>query len=842
MHMTDASDDKTLSIASVQSSFSTIGPYRLVQMVGTGGMGEVWRAEQTAPFHRTVALKLIKAGMDTRAVVARFESERQALALMEHPNIAKVFDAGATPEGRPYFVMEYVPGLSITSYCDKHRLSIRDRLLLFTQVCEGVQHAHQKAIIHRDLKPSNVLVSEVDQKPVPKIIDFGLAKATGPRLSQATMYTEAGGVVGTPDYMSPEQASSERNIDTRTDVYSLGVILYELLVGMLPFSSQGGGLTPSVLEKLRADQPTLPSSKIKALGESLEESAEKRHEEPQSLRRHLRGELDWIAVKALEHDRSRRYGSPAELAADIQRYLNDEPVLAGPPSTTYRALKFIRRHRFGVGVATVALILLVAFAVTMALQARRIAKERDRANREAAASERVADFMTQMFKVSDPGEARGNSVTAREILDKASKDVDNGLANDPQLQAQMMNTMGTVYENLGLFSQAEPLLRHALEIRRQMLGNSNKDTLKSMYQLSEVLTWKGNAAEAEKLCGESFEGRRTVLGPENRDTLTSMNWLVWILFIEGQYPEAEKLARQTVEITRRALGPQDKVTLSAMGRLGVILTEERKLPEAEAIQREGVEIRRQTLGPEHPDTLAATSNLATLLHAEGKFSESEKLNRDALPVWERVFGSENAKTLMVVENLAIDVKDQGRYAEAEKLDRGALELELKKFGPDNRSTLITMTNLAETLAGEGNFSEAEQLLRQTVDGKRRTMGPEHPSIFYSLDTLGDVLKKEKRYAESEKIYRQAFDGRSRVLGAANPDTAFSAYALACVLALEGKRDEAFTNLRFAVEHALSADQRKELETDSDLKPLRGDPRFGALLATVSQSAAASQHP
>ena len=840
--MTGASDDKTLSIASVQSSFSTIGPYRLVQMVGTGGMGEVWRAEQTAPFHRTVALKLIKAGMDTRAVVARFESERQALALMEHPNIAKVFDAGATPEGRPYFVMEYVPGLSITGYCDKHRLSIRDRLLLFTQVCEGVQHAHQKAIIHRDLKPSNVLVSEVDQKPVPKIIDFGLAKATGPRLSQATMYTEAGGVVGTPDYMSPEQAnSSERNIDTRTDVYSLGVILYELLVGVLPFRSQGGGLTPSILEKLRADEPTLPSSKIKALGESSEESAEKRQEEPKSLRRHLRGELDWIVMKALEHDRSRRYGSPSELAADIQRYLNDEPVLAGPPSTTYRASKFVRRHRFGVAVAAAALILLVAFAVTMALQARRIAKERDRANREAAASERVADFMTQMFKVSDPGETRGNSVTAREILDKASKDVDSGLVNDPQLQAQMMNTMGTVYENLGLFGQAEPLLRHALEIRRRILGNSNKDTLKSMYQLSEVLTWKGNAAEAEKLCRESFEGRKTVLGLENRDTLTSMNWLVWILFIEGQYPEAEKLARQTVETTRRALGTQDKVTLSAMGRLGVILTEERKLPEAEAIQREGVEVRKRALGAEHPDTLAATSNLATLLHAEGKFAESEKLNRDALPVWQRVFGTENAKTLMVVENLAIDVKDQGRYAEAEKLDRGALEIEVRTFGPDNRSSLITMTNLAETLAQEGKYSEAEQLLRQAADGKRRTMGPEHPSVFYSLDTLGNVLKKEKRYAESEKVYRQVFDARSRVLGAANPDTAFSAYALACVLSLEGKRDEAFTILQFAVEHALSTDQRKGLETDADLKPLRGDPRFGALLATVSQSAA-SQNP
>src|SRR5580693_1649497 len=373
MHMTGASDDKTLSIASVQSSFSTIGPYRLVQMVGTGGIGEVWRAEQTAPFHRTVALKLIKAGMDTRAVVARFESERQALARMEHPNIAKVFDAGATPEGRPYFVMEYVPGLSITGYCDRHRLTIHERLALFMQVCEGVQHAHQKAVIHRDLKPSNVLVTDVDQKPVPKIIDFGLAKATGARLSQATMYTEAGGVVGTPDYMSPEQAdSSERNIDTRTDVYSLGVILYELLAGVLPYGSRKSDDTgkAAMLAKIRSEEPTLPSSQLKGRGESSRDSAEKRREEPQALRRHLRGELDWITMKALEKDRSRRYGSPSELAADIQRHLHDQPVLAGPPGATYRASKFIRRHRFGAGVAAAAVALLIAFATTMALQSR----------------------------------------------------------------------------------------------------------------------------------------------------------------------------------------------------------------------------------------------------------------------------------------------------------------------------------------------------------------------------------------------------------------------------------------------------------------------------------------
>jgi non-specific serine/threonine protein kinase/serine/threonine-protein kinase len=842
--MSDASNDKTLSFSAGETPFSSIGPYRLVQRIGVGGMGEVWRAEQTAPFHRTVALKLIKAGMDTRAALARFESERQALALMEHPNIAKVFDAGATPEGRPYFVMECVPGLPITSYCDSHRLTIHDRLALFTQVCDGVQHAHQKAIIHRDLKPSNVLVIEVDRKPVPKIIDFGLAKATGMRLSQATLYTEAGGVVGTPDYMSPEQAdSSERNIDTRTDVYSLGVILYELLVGVLPYGSRSGGAgTPSMLEKIRGEEPTLPSSKLKAMGESSHDSAAKRQEEPHALRRHLRGELDWITMKALEKERSRRYGSPSELSAEIQRYLNNEPVLAGPPSSTYRAGKFIRRHRFGVGVAVAAVILLVAFAVTMALQARRIAKERDRANREAAASERVTDFMAQMFKVSDPGQARGNSITAREILDKASNGIDTGLANDPQLQARMMNVMGTVYENLGLFSQAEALFRHALEIRRASLGDKNKDTLQSIYSLAEVLTWTGSVTEAEKLCRESFEARKSVLGSEHRDTLTSMSWLAWILFIEGRYPEAEKLDRDTIEIARRVLGPRDNLTLSALSRLGIVLGEEGKYPEAEATLRQVLEDRRQRLGLENTDTLASANNLANLLANEGKNAEAEKLDRDTLPIYRRVFGTDNRKTLMVVENLAIAVKNQGRYVEAEQLERDALEIERNKFGLDNRSTLIAMSNLAETLMKEGRYPEAEQLLRQAIDGKRRILRPEHPSVLTSMDSLGSILKKEKRYAEAEKTYRQVLEGRSHALGTDSPETAESAYGLACVLALEGKRDESFTNLQFAVDHAPNGDVRNGLGSDADLKLLHGDPRFAALLADPHASAAALQTP
>lgn len=312
----EGSSDRTLSIGAAGSAAAAqIGPYRLLQLLGEGGMGEVWLAEQKKPIHRTVALKLIKAGMDTKVVVARFESERQALALMDHPNIARVFEAGSTAEGRPYFVMEYVPGLPITEYCDKHRMTLKERLELFVQVCDGVQHAHQKAIIHRDLKPSNVLVLEQDNKAIPKIIDFGLAKATGRRLTDNTMFTELGVMLGTPEYMSPEQADQrEQNIDTRTDVYSLGVILYQLLVGVLPFEEKAlraAGIE-EILRVIREQEPPKPSTRIRSLGPASAASAEKRQEQTQSFVRHLQGELDWVTMKALEKDRIRRYGSPAK--------------------------------------------------------------------------------------------------------------------------------------------------------------------------------------------------------------------------------------------------------------------------------------------------------------------------------------------------------------------------------------------------------------------------------------------------------------------------------------------------------------------------------------------------
>jgi eukaryotic-like serine/threonine-protein kinase len=763
--------------------------FRLIRRLGEGGMGQVWLAEQTAPVRRPVALKLIKAGMYDETVVQRFQAERQSLAIMDHPAIAKVFDAGITPQGQPYFVMEYVPGLPIAEYCDEKKLKIRERLELFIQACEGVQHAHQKAIIHRDLKPANILVVEVDGKPVPRIIDFGLSKATSPHLTDQTLYTRFGQFMGTPGYMSPEQVDPNiRDIDTRTDVYSLGVILYVLLTGLQPFESHRRQ-KPALdewLRQLREEEPRRPSSKVSADWETSTATAAARGTESKQLVSELRGDLDWIAMKALERDRERRYGTPAELAADLRRYLHDEPIVARPASAWYRFGKYIRRHRIATSVAAGVLLLFGVFSVLQALQLEKTKHERDRATR-------ITDFMTGMFKVSDPNEARGNSVTAREILDKSSKEMDQGLAQDPEVQSQMMQVMASTYVNLGLYSRAHELAQRALKLRMHLDGPEDPKTLESLSMIGWILGREGYLDEAEKLERQALAGERRVLGPADPLTLLTTGNLAYILDDRARYAEAEQLLRDTLRIERRVFGPENPRTLDSTSGLALVLDNQNRFVEAEALQRESFDVRQRVLGPDHPDTLASMSILARILNHEQRYAEAEKLYRAALEIERRVLGLEHPTVLGTLGNLADDIADAGRYADAEQLLREALRIKHRVLGPEHPDTLTTAYNLATVLDDEGRYVEAEDLQRETLNIQRRVLGPNHR----------DTLK--------------------------------SMYDLACYTARNGKRDEALSLLREAIDHGYN--NQELMKTDSELQSLHSDPRFNELVALAGHRAA-----
>jgi serine/threonine protein kinase/tetratricopeptide (TPR) repeat protein len=807
-----ASEDTQLTESSSESGLGTlsaypksIGPYRLVRKLGEGGMGQVWLAEQTAPFQRLVAVKLIRAGVADKILLERFESERQALARMNHPAIAKVYDAGSTPDGTPYFVMEYVPGIHITLYCDQKRLSIRQRLELFLKVCEGVQHAHQKAILHRDLKPANILVTEIDGIATPHIIDFGIAKAIAERDPLVTGFTRAGHFIGTPVYMSPEQANPEiRDVDTRSDVYSLAIILYELLTGALPFDATQwrNELIQENLRKFYEQDAPLPSVRFQKKTttelETATQTAHLRSTEPRELVSQIRGDLDWITMKAMERDRARRYGSPSELAGDLQRFLNNEPVTARPATAAYRLQKYVRRHRLGVSVAAAAILLLIAFSVMQAMQIRRITQERDRTARERDRANRITDFMTRMFRVSDPGEARGNSITAREVLDKASKEIDTGLAQDPEMQAQMMHVMGDVYDNLGLYSRAMSLEQRTVEIRKRVLGPDNPDTLKSQANLA-------------------------------------------VLFARsGHYPEAEKLARETLETSRRVLGPDNPLTLGLTTNLAILLDREGRFPESEQLAREALDMSRRVLGPEHPNTLKAMMTLANVMESQGHHADAEKLSRETLDIRRRVLGPDHPDTLSAMNNLASVLNAEDHYADAENLYRETLDIQRRVLGPEHPVTLGSMSNLANALANEGQYAEAEKLCRQSLEIRRRVLGPEHPNTVESMNNLTDVLIHEGQYDEAEKLGQEAFEIRQRTLGPDNRETAISRYGLAIIAAHKGQRDKAFSFLHDAVDHGLPSSALVGIEKDPDLKSLHGDSRFDALVAQAKQRAAATQ--
>jgi len=766
----------------------SIGPYRLIHQLGVGGMGEVWLAEQAEPVRRRVALKLIKAGMFDAAIIQRFQAERQSLAIMDHPAIAKVFDAGTTPAGQPYLVMEFVDGLPITDYCDRKKLRIQERLGLFIEVCKGVQHAHQKAIIHRDLKPSNILVAEVDGRPMPRIIDFGLAKATGTDLPGPTLCTQAGTLLGTPGYMSQEQVGPElHDVDTRTDVYSLGVILYELLTGLLPFdlTKWNKQQLEESLRQLREANPQRPSTRVGTNREASTARAEVRGIQPGQLVTLLTGDLDWITLKALEKDRDRRYGTPAELAADIERYLDNRPVEARPASVAYRLRKYVSRHAVAAVMVSGVAVLLIAFGVTQTVELRRITRERDRADR-------ITQFMTRMFEVSDPSEARGNSITAREILDKSSEEIETSLAKDPELKAQMLEVMGEVYEGLGLYPRAESLIKQSVDIRRDVLGS------------------------------------------EHPATLSSAGRLAWTTSEEGRFAEAEKMSRELIDIDRRVLGPDDRATLLAESNLAWTLESAGRPEEAEMLCRQTLESQQQVLGTEDPDTIESERRLAIVLEKRGNLDAAEKSYRLILDIRRRLFGPGHPLTLKASDDLGIVLVEEDRYGEAEQLLQQTFDTSSRLLGSDHPDTLIAMGNLATVFENQGRYSESEKLQREVLARCRRTLGKDHPLTAVALYNVADVLYYQHRYAEAATVLREAVDIERRVLGSKHPDTVDSVYKLARLLALTRKPDEAISLLDNAVDNGLDPGLLVNFEKDTALKSLRGNPRFDALVAKAGK--------
>ncbi len=825
-----------------------IGPYKLLQLIGEGGFGSVFLAEQTEPIRRRVALKIIKLGMDTRRVVARFEQERQALALMDHPNIARVLDAGATDTGRPYFVMELVKGEPISSYCDRNNLDIDTRLELFTEVCLAVQHAHTKGIIHRDLKPSNILVGMQDGRAVAKVIDFGIAKATDSQLTDKTVFTEQFHLIGTPSYMSPEQAEGSLDIDTRTDVYALGVVLYELLTGSTPFDVQTlrSAAFSEIQRIIREVEPPRPSTRLSQSADTLATVASHRRTEPRKLSAMVRGELDWIVMKALDKDRTRRYESAGGLAQDVRRYLTSEAVVAAPPGATYRMRKFVRRNRGAVlASAAVAAALMVGVA-GFAWQARVASGQRDRAlAAEAAARTRagelklVADFQAGMLEQVDPATA-GRQLTAdvtrrfaealaadgapevehgaqmaaftdqwnrvnatdaavalidQTILRPAAAAIDARFADQPVVAAQLRQTLADRYRALGLYDEAEPLQSSALEGRRQRLGDDSAETLVSVSHMGLLLMDQGRLDEAEPYFREAVERTPRVFGPEDAETIDSITNLGVLLGSQGHLDEAEPYYREALEKRRRVFGDDDPGTPIAIGNLGYLLESQGKLGEAKPLYREALEKSRRLRGDDDAFTLASIGNLGALLHAQGRLDEAEPYYREALDRSRRVNGEDHPATLTAIANLGALLKYQGKLDEAEPLYREALEKRRRILGPDHPATLNSVHNLGMLLEAQGKTAEAEQTLREAIAARRRTLGPTHPSTLNSIIALGSLLQSEGKDAAAVRLLSGAEnDARAAFADAKAVQLARLLTPLGKARSAQGERAMAITNL------------------------------------------------
>jgi serine/threonine protein kinase/tetratricopeptide (TPR) repeat protein len=760
------------------------GKYKLLQKIGEGGMGTVWMAEQQEPVRRLVALKVIKAGMDSSQVVARFEAERQALALMDHPHIAKVFDGGTTASGRPYFVMELVKGTPITKYCDEHRLTPRQRLELFVPVCQALQHAHQKGIIHRDVKPSNVLVAPYDGQPVPKVIDFGVAKAAGQRLTERTLFTEFGAVVGTVEYMSPEQAElNNQDIDTRSDVYSLGVLLYELLTGTTPLTKQRLQQVAflEMLRLIREEEPPRPSTRLSDSKGSLPSISAQRHMEPAQLTKLVRGELDWIVMKALEKNRNRRYETANGLGRDLQRYLADEPVEACPPSAGYRLRKLARKYRAPLAVAggfAALLVVGVAVSTWQAVRATRAEQsalaERDRADQEAAVAKAVNDFLTNdllrqadSWAQADRQLESNPDVTVRTLLDRAAKELDGKFRDQPKVEAGVRRAIGQTYWGLAEFTQAGIHFKRAADLYRATLGPDHPDTLATLTTLVWSYQQAGRHAETIALGERVQEQQSRTLGPDHPETLKTQFILASAYSGVGRRAEAIALFEQVRDRQTRTLGPDHPDVFHTLHNLALRYSSVGRFADAIAVEMQARERTTRTLGPDHPGTLFCCAGLAQIYQRAGRPADALEVYEEVMPKIRRVLGPRNPWTIQFTQHWAWALTSAGQHTRRVEIQRELLAIQRTLYPADDPRLATAVALFGDSLHNAGRFAEAIPPREEALKIRRAKLGPDHLDTLAVLGPLADSYRDAGRLADAVPLYEELIRRRTAKQGASH---------------------------------------------------------------------------
>jgi serine/threonine protein kinase/tetratricopeptide (TPR) repeat protein len=799
---------------------TVIGPYKLVEQIGEGGMGTVWMAEQTEPVKRLVAVKLIKAGMDSKQVIARFEAERQALALMDHPNIARVLDAGTTDAGRPYFVMDLVKGVPITKYCDEHRLTPQQRLELFVPVCHAVQHAHQKGIIHRDLKPSNVLVVLYDGRPVPKIIDFGVAKAAGPQLTEKTLVTGFGSIVGTLEYMSPEQAEvNQLDIDTRSDIYSLGVLLYELLTGSPPFTEKDlekAGML-EMLRVIREQEPSKPSTKLSS-SEALPTLSANRSTEPAKLTKLVRGDLDWIVMKALEKDRNRRYETANGFAMDVQRYLADEPVLACPPSARYRLKKLVRRNKGPVLATALVFLALVAGVIGTTIGLFRAEKARQatdqarfaetqravEAQTRLAQVERGAEIMASVFQNVSPEAEDTEGVTLRVLLGRrlaeAAQKLEGETVGDPLIVARLQHLLGSSLGELGHAEQAEQSLIRALRTRERLLGTDDPDTLATKQSLGLVYWDEAKYPQAETLFKDVIEVRVSRLGPNHADTLSAKNSLGLVYASQRKLGPAETFLGDATKGRTALLGPDAPETLRSKNNLAGVYRKKGENARAETLLSEVVAAASTKLRPNHPHLLRYKNNLADFYESQKKYEQAETLLVGVVAGSVTELGPAHQLTLLAKNNLAAVYIRQDKYAQAEEMLKAVLDVQTATLAPDHAHTLTTKNNLAAVYGRQGKNAQAEELIKAVIKVRTAKLGAGAVETLASKSVLAHMYTKLDRDEEAETVWAEMVSAAKERLQLSHPDTQRYIDALAEVHEKRGQPAASEVNLRELADH------------------------------------------